>query len=92
MLTTYLTHKGSFRPRTKHLSNVGVAEVCGCEGQQGDPLEKMAVSQDIKVQEVLDFTVLEGLADKGHDVLEQCKKYMKTNTVQHCEEVEKYFY
>lgn len=55
-------------------------------------MEKMAVSDDIKVQEVLDFTILEGLADEGHDVLEQCKKYMKINTVQHCEEVEKYFY
>ncbi|SFS10211.1 DUF7674 family protein [Anaeromicropila populeti] len=57
-----------------------------------DFMEKMAVSEDIKVQEVLDFTVLEGLADKGHDVIKQCKKYMKTNTVQHCEEIEKYFY
>ncbi|BCN29084.1 DUF7674 family protein [Anaeromicropila herbilytica] len=57
-----------------------------------DFIEKMAVSKDIKVQEVLDFTVLEGLADEGYDVLERCKKYMKINTVQHCEEVEKYFY
>ena len=55
-------------------------------------MEKMAASEDVKVQEVLDFTVLEGLADEGHDVLERCKKNMKINTVQHCEEVEKYFY
>lgn len=55
-------------------------------------LENMAMCEDIKVNEVLDFTVLEQLADEGHDMLEQCKKYMKKNTIQHCEEIEKYFW
>lgn len=55
-------------------------------------LERMAISRDIKVNEVLDFTILEQLADEGHDLLFQCKPYMGTNTLQHCEEIEKYFY
>lgn len=54
-------------------------------------LENMAICEDVKVNEVLDFTVLEQLVDEGHDTLEQCKKYMKKNTMKHCEEVEKYF-
>ena len=40
---------------------------------------------------VLDFTVLEQLVDEGQDILEQCKQYMKKNTLKHCEEVEKYY-
>ena len=54
-------------------------------------LENMALCEDIKVNEVLDFTVLEQLADEGHDILEECKNYMGINTLKHCEEVEKYF-
>ena len=54
-------------------------------------LENMAMCEDIKVNEVLDFTVLEKLADEGHDTLELCKQYMEKNTLKHCEEVEKYF-
>ncbi len=54
-------------------------------------LENMAMCEDVKVNEVLDFTVLEQLADEGHDTLEQCKQYMGKNTLKHCEEVEKYF-
>ena len=53
-------------------------------------LEKMAICEDIKIKEVLDFTVLEQLADEGHDTFGQCKQYMKKNTLKHCEEVEKY--
>lgn len=55
-------------------------------------MEQMAVCKDIKVQEVLDFTILEQLADEGHDKLQECKKYMGTNTLQHCQKVEEYFY
>ncbi len=55
-------------------------------------MEQMAICQDIKVQEVLDFTILEQLADEGHDKLQECKKYMGMNTLQHCEKVEEYFY
>ena len=54
-------------------------------------LENMAICEDVKIKEVLDFTVLEQLADEGHGTLEQCKQYMGTNTLIHCEEVEKYF-
>ncbi len=54
-------------------------------------LENMAMCDDVKVKEVLDFTILEKLADEGHDTLEQCKQYMEKNTLKHCEKVEKYF-
>lgn len=54
-------------------------------------LENMAICEDVKVKEVLDFTVLEQLVDEGHDTLEQCKQYMGENTLKHCEEIEKYF-
>lgn len=52
----------------------------------------MAMCEDIKVNEVLDFTILEQLADEGHDTLKQCKQYMGINTLKHCEEVENIFY
>lgn len=55
-------------------------------------LENMAVCDDVKIKEVLDFTVLEQLVDEGHDTLGQCKQYMGKNTLLHCEEVEKYFW
>ena len=54
-------------------------------------LENMAMCEDVKIKEVLDFTVLEQLADEGHDTLGRCKQYMKKNTLKHCEEIEKYF-
>ncbi len=31
-------------------------------------LENMAICEDVKIKEVLDFTVLEQLADEGHDI------------------------
>lgn len=40
-------------------------------------LENMAISEDVKIKEVLDFTVLEQLVDEGNDTLGQCKRYMK---------------
>lgn len=55
-------------------------------------MEQMTLCQDIKVQEVLDFTILEQLVDEGHDKLHECKKYMGMNTLQHCEKIEQYFY
>ena len=54
-------------------------------------LENMAMCEDVKVKEVLDFTILEQLVDEGHDEIERCKQYMEENTLKHCEEVEKYF-
>ena len=55
-------------------------------------MEQMAVCPDIKVQEVLDFTILEQLIDEEHYILQKCKKYMGMNTLQHCEKIEEYFY
>lgn len=55
-------------------------------------LEEMATCQDSKVQEVLDFTILEQLADEGRDKIQEYKKYMGMNTLQHCKKVEEYFY
>lgn len=52
--------------------------------KMSDFLEKMARCDDIKVQEVLDFTILEQLADEWHERMEQCKKYMQEKTLEHC--------
>ena len=54
-------------------------------------LEKMAVCNDIKIKEILKFTILEQIIDGKHDLLEQCKRYMGVQTLQYCEEIEKYF-
>ena len=47
-------------------------------------LEDMAGCEDVKIKEVLDFTVLEQLADEGPDVLERCKQYMREETLKRC--------
>lgn len=57
-----------------------------------DFIEEMSICDDVKVQEVLDFTVLESLIDTGNQELEQIKKFMKENTLKHCEKIEEYFY
>ena len=54
-------------------------------------LEEMTVCEDADVAGVLDFTVLEHLVDEGHAFITECKRYMGKNTLEHCEEVEKYF-
>jgi len=54
-------------------------------------LEEMAESEDVKVREVLDFTILEQLADYGGDVLDDVKAFMKQKTLEHCEAIELYF-
>ena len=54
-------------------------------------LEEMAICEDIKVQEVLDFTILENIVDEGPEILQQYKQYMGSNTLEQCEEVEQYF-
>ena len=53
-------------------------------------LEEMATCGDSKVNEILDFTVLEQLTDEGPGVLAQCKRYMGKHTLEHCREVERY--
>lgn len=52
----------------------------------------MAVCNDIKIKEILKFTILEQIIDGKHDLLEQCKRYMGVQTLQYCEEIEKYFW
>ena len=47
-------------------------------------------SDAIKLYEVCLLYTSEQLVDEGQDILEQCKQYMKKNTLKHCEEVEKY--
>ncbi len=54
-------------------------------------LEKMAMCEEIKVKEVLDFTVLEQLVDVGNIIFKKCKQYMGIETLKHCEAVEEYF-
>lgn len=56
-----------------------------------DFLEGMAECEDVKIREVLDFTILEQLADHGGDVLDGFKTFMKQKTLEHCEAVELYF-
>lgn len=55
-------------------------------------LESMAMCEEVKIKEVLDFTVLEQLVDEGQDVFEECKHYMGIETLKHCEAVEEYFW
>lgn len=54
-------------------------------------LENMAICDDVKVKEVLDFTILEQMIDGDDETFAQSKQYMGDQTLQHCEEVEKYF-
>lgn len=54
-----------------------------------DFLELMALSEDVKVQEILIVTVLERLGD-SEGVLREAKKYMGKMTIQFSEEVEKW--
>lgn len=55
-------------------------------------LENMAICDDVKVNEVLDFTILEQMIDGDDETFAQSKQYMGDQTLQHCEEVEKYFF
>lgn len=54
-------------------------------------LEEMAECEDVKIREILDFTILEQLADYGGDVLDGFKAFMKQKTLEHCEAIELYF-
>lgn len=53
-------------------------------------LEKMAVSDDPLICEVLEFTILEDIVSQGKNVLDYSKAYMKRETLKCCESVEKY--
>lgn len=54
-------------------------------------LERMAICEETKISEVLDFTVLERIVDEGQEMLNKCKAYMGEETLKHCDAVEKYF-
>ncbi len=53
-------------------------------------LENMATCNDVKINEVLDFTVLEQLVDEEKEILEQCKPYMGSYTLMQCKKIEEY--
>lgn len=55
-------------------------------------MEDMSMCEDVKVREVLDFTILEQLIDQERDLLIQYKRQMGVNTRKHCDEIEKYFF
>ena len=52
--------------------------------------EKMAMTNETEISEVLEFTVLEDLVSGGKGVLEKCKPYMGKRTLESCAHVEKY--
>ena len=56
-----------------------------------DFFEKMAKSEDIKIYEVLDFTVLESIVDQGKNLLKRAKAYMGAETLEDCQKIELYF-
>lgn len=60
-------------------------------GKIFDFLEEMSLCDDVKVRELLDFTILEQFIDEGKEQLNKLKKFMHENTLSCCAEIEKYF-
>lgn len=56
-----------------------------------DFIEEMAKSNDIKIGEVLDFTILEQILDEDKSVFDRFKKLMLPETILHSEKIEEYF-
>lgn len=56
-----------------------------------DFLEEMSLCEDVKVGELLDFTILEQFVDEGEKQLSILKSLMHENVLKCCIEVEKYF-
>lgn len=54
-------------------------------------LEEMAKSDDVLVQEVLEFTIIERIIDEGKEVLNNAYKFMLDETKKSSIEVEKFF-
>lgn len=54
-------------------------------------IEEMAKSNDIKIYEVLDFTILEQIIDEEKNIFYRLKKLMLPETILHCENIEEYF-
>lgn len=53
-------------------------------------LEKMANSNDTKICEVLEFSLIEDFISRGKEYLSKCKKYMQEETLRCCLSVETY--
>lgn len=53
-------------------------------------IEDMLDTNDVMVCEVVEYTILENLLSENKKILDYCKKFMKTRTIQSCYEVEKY--
>lgn len=51
----------------------------------------MVKSNDIKIGEVLDFTILEQIIGEDKSVFDRLKKLMLPETILHSEKVEEYF-
>lgn len=52
--------------------------------------ERMAEADDIRISEVLEFTVLETFISRGKFTLKKCKTYMGKKTLECCLAVERY--
>lgn len=55
-------------------------------------MERMALAEedDVKICEVLDFTVLENIQDENDEIYNECKKHMRKNTLEDLERVAEY--
>lgn len=53
-------------------------------------LEKMAISENSEICEVLEFSLLEDFISRGKDYLSKCKKFMQEETLRCCLTVETY--
>ncbi len=53
--------------------------------------EDMAKSDDVLIQEVLVFTILESFIDQGKEILRNTYKYMLEETKKSSSEVERFF-
>lgn len=56
-----------------------------------DFLEEMSFCEDVKVGELLDYTILEQFIDEGKQQLDILKSFMHENVLKCCMEIEKYF-
>lgn len=57
-------------------------------------MERMALAEneDVKICEVLDFTVLEQIQDEVDEIYNECKKHMRENTLEDLERVSEYIF
>lgn len=53
--------------------------------------EEMAKSDDVLIQEVLEFTIIESIIDEGKEILSNAYKYMLDETKKSTREVERFF-